>query len=103
MSMIEVEKTLDGMQESGVIIVGREHIEGLLSNDDRGPTEVIPVLMATGRARGIHFYQDQAQFDGFELARKLGEVGFDREAARAVIANLRPVPTPELMSLGDRD
>lgn len=103
MSMIETQRILDAMQESGVVIVGREHIEGLLSNDSRAPKELIPALMTIGRAYGVHFYQDQAQFDGYELARRLGGLGFDRDAAHAVIGNLHPAPASELTLLGDRD
>lgn len=103
MSNTEIQQTLDAMQESGMVIVGREHIEALAAKDARKPTELIPALMSIGRSQGIHFYQDQAKFTSFEFARKLGELGFDKDTAQIVIANLRPVPTPELASLGDRD
>ena len=79
MSNTEIQQTLDAMQESGMVIVGREHIEGLAAKDARKPTELIPALMSIGRIHGIDFYQDQAKFNSFEFARKLGELGFDQD------------------------
>lgn len=99
----ELQKTLDSLQESGMVIIGREFIEVLVANDPRRPVELISALMTQGRSRGVHFYQDQAKFNFIELCRKLGELGFDKDTAQVIVANLRPVPAPELLSLGDRD
>lgn len=74
-----------------------------MSSDERPAKAQLVTLMMQGRSYGIYFYQDQAEFDHDEFARKLGEIGFDGDEAKAVISNLRPKPTPELSALGGRD
>ncbi|WP_300500482.1 hypothetical protein [Marinobacter sp.] len=103
--MSEIKTVIENLQGSGLVVQGlaMDQIEGLLSNDQRPVKEQFNALMAQGRAYGIYFYQDQAGFDRDEFARKLGEIGFVKDEAKAVIANLRPTPTPELTALGDRD
>ncbi|ONF42581.1 hypothetical protein BTO32_15350 [Marinobacter lutaoensis] len=103
--MSEMRTIIGSLQQSGLIVQGLtlDQIEELLSNDQRPAKEQFIALMAQGRAYGIYLYQDQAGFDRDEFARKLGEIGFGKDEAKAVIANLRPTPTPELSALGDRD
>lgn len=103
--MSEIKAVITNLQESGLVVQGltMDQIEGLLSNDQRPVKEQFTLLMAQGRMHGIYFYQDQAAFDRDEFARKLGEIGFGKDEAKAVVANLRPTPTPELSALGDRD
>ena len=103
--MSKIRAIIENLQEPGLVVQGlaMDQIESLLSNDQRPAKEQFNALMAQGRAYGIYFYQDQAGFDRDEFARKLGEIGFGKDEAKAVIANLRPTPTPELSTLGDRD
>lgn len=124
--MTNLRNTLEGLQASGLVIQGLTvaqievllvaqkpntpsgstlgHSIGKLAAKDKATTkDHIVRLFEQGRMFGAHLYQDQAQFDRVEFARKLGEVGFDGEQAQRIIANLRPNPTPELSSLGGRD
>lgn len=66
-----------------------------MGQDQRPVKEQVIALMAQGRSYGAYFYQDQASFNLTEFARKLGELGFGKDEATDVIANLRPTPTPE--------
>jgi hypothetical protein len=103
--MSELRQVIGSLQESGLVVQGlsMDQIESLMSSDQRPVKEQFNALMAQGRGYGIYFYQDQAEFDRDEFVRKLGEAGFAKTEAKAVIANLRPTPTPELSSLGNRD
>jgi len=103
--MSEIKAVITSLQESGLVVQGLtiDQIESMVKNDPRPVKEQFIALMATGRAYGIYFYQDQAGFDRDEFARKLGELGFGKNEAMMVLSNLRPTPTPELSSLGDRD
>jgi len=78
-------------------------INKLVAKDTASTQEQLTRLFQQGRMFGVHLYQDQAHFDRDEFARKLGQLGFDHDQAMTVIHNLRPVPSPELKNLGDRD
>lgn len=103
--MSEIIKVIENLQASGLVVQGLslDQSNDLMSSDPRPAKEQLAALMMQGRMHGIYFYQDQADFDRDEFARKLGEIGFEKDEAKAVIANLRPTPTPELAALGDRD
>lgn len=103
--MSEIKTVIEKLQESGLVVQGlaMDNIEGMLKSDKRPVKEQLISLMVQGRMFGVYFYQDQGGFDRDEFARKLGEIGFGKDEAKAVIANLRPTPTPELSALGGRD
>ncbi|ARM86165.1 hypothetical protein [Marinobacter salarius] len=103
--MKTIRSVIENLQASGLVIQGLsiEQIEDLLKNDQRPVEEQFAAIMMQGRAYGIYVYQDQVNFDQVEFARKLGEIGFDKDGTQTIMANLRPTPTPELSRLGDRD
>ncbi len=103
--MSKIRPVIENLQESGLVVQGlsMDQIERLLREDERTARAQFTALMAQGRQYGVYLYQDQARFDRDEFARKLGEIGFGKDGAKSVIANLRPAPTPELSALGDRD
>ena len=103
--MSEIKTVITHLEESGMVVQGLtlDQIEEVLGNNKQPVQEQFAALMAQGRALGIYFYQDQSKFDYYEFSRKLGEIGFGKDEAKKVIANLRPTPAQELSSLGDRD
>lgn len=86
---------LDELSKSGLVIRGREHVDGLLNRHPGNSVEQTISLFEQGRGYGVYLYHDRASFDEFEFARKLGELGFDQDKAKQIILNLRPEPAPE--------
>jgi hypothetical protein len=103
--MSEIKAVISSLQESGLVVQGLpiDQIESFLGAYQLSTRQHFIELMRSGRSHGIYLYQDQAFFDRDEFARKLGEIGFDRDEAKSVVDNLRPAPTPELSALGGRD
>lgn len=91
-----VNDALNDLCLSGLVIQGREHIDGLVDRASLSPSDAICMLFERGRAYGIYLYADQVSFDQIEFARKLGEIGFDSDNAKKIIANLRPEPAGEM-------
>lgn len=96
-----IHEALDVIEESGIVIVGREQIEGIAAKDDRETTQLIAFLLSVGPSYGIFFQKDHAKYDRANFASRLGKLGFDTDSAQVVITNLRPMPTPDLVSLSD--
>ncbi len=91
--MTEIDKLLESLQQSGMVVLGAEFIPGMAKA--AGITDahkLFTALISQGRSRGIIFNRDQVSFDEIEFCRKLGEIGFDKQGAKSVVANLRPTP-----------
>ena len=102
--MKTTQEMIDEIQLSGVVFVGREHVDGLLTQSSiECPKGQIVAILGQGRSYGIYIYADFKSFNSEILFFHLGRLGFSVDQAIEVNNNVRTNPAPELLNLGDRD
>lgn len=94
---MKILEDIEALKSVGMVVLGGEHIEGLISNMDVTATnEALPLLIAQSRGFGVSFHRDPSNFDEFQFILKLGELGFSGITAKQVCANLRATPAPNI-------
>lgn len=102
MAVNTVEELVDAIFGSGVVVIGREHIPGLVAANQGEPQDQLLMLIAQGRALGVYFYLDQsvsALEAIIQLSHKLGTLGLPKEYVIQLLVNIAPTSYAELKNL----
>lgn len=95
---------IDEIQLSGVVVIGREYIDGLLSGSTiESPKEQVVAIFQQGRSYGIYVYKDVNSFNSEMFFIDLGKLGFNENQSLRIYNNINPKPFNELLYFGGRD
>lgn len=102
MAVNTVEELVDAIFGAGVVVIGREHIPGLVAANQGEPQDQLLMLIAQGRALGVYFYLDQsvsALEAIIQLSHKLGTLGLPKEYVIQLLVNIAPTSYAELKNM----